>query len=58
MDNFDQAAKERRASLLKDIPCENRDGNIFASKRHLKHVCGGIAFLAMVRQKNPSPQTL
>ena len=31
----------------KRFPCENRYDKIFASKCHQKHVCGGIALLAM-----------
>ena len=43
--NKQQKKEERLHS--KRSPCENRDGKIFASKSRQKHVCGGIALLAM-----------
>ena len=40
-----QKKEERLHS--KRSPCKNRDGKIFATKCRQKHVCGGIALLAM-----------
>ena len=45
--NKQQKKEERLHS--KRSPCENRCGKIFASKCRQKHVCGGIALLAMLR---------
>ena len=41
-----QQKKEKRLHS-KRSPCKNRDGKIFATKCRQKHVCGGIALLAM-----------
>ena len=41
-----QQKKEERLHS-KRSPCKNRDGKIFATKCRQKHVCGGIAMLAM-----------
>ena len=48
-----QQKKEERLHSERS-PCENRDGEIFASKCRQMHVCGGIALLAM---KFAWPQT-
>ena len=55
IDNFEkkqQKKKERPHS--KRSPCENRAGKIFASKYRQKHVCGGIALLAMCSDQTRS----
>ena len=41
-----QQKKEERLHS-KRSPCKNHDGKIFATKCRQKHVCGGIAMLAM-----------
>ena len=41
-----QQKKEKRLHS-KRSPCKNRDGKIFATKCRQKHICGGIALLAM-----------
>ena len=44
-----QQKKEKRLHS-KRSPCKNRDGKIFATKCRQKHVCGGIALLAMMQR--------